>query len=99
MRMTPLTAALLVAASPVLAQAPTPAATSVPPAPAATALPGDVASIESTVAAVYDVISGPAGKKRDWARMKSLFAEGARMIPTSQRPGGAVGARVFDVDG
>ncbi|HYY97557.1 MAG TPA: hypothetical protein VE642_03150, partial [Pyrinomonadaceae bacterium] len=50
-------------------------------APAARA--SDVASIDSIIAAVYDVISGPAGQKRDWDRMRSLFVPGARLIPTS----------------
>ena len=31
--------------------------------------------------AIYDVISGPAGP-RDWNRFYSLFAPGARLIPT-----------------
>jgi hypothetical protein len=58
-----------------------------PPKPAARA--ADVATVESIVAAVYDVISGPAGQKRDWDRMRSLFAPGARLIPTSPvRPPG-----------
>ena len=35
--------------------------------------------IDSTVLAVYNVISGPAGR-RDWDRFKDLFAPGARMI-------------------
>jgi hypothetical protein len=61
--------------------------------------PADVASIHSIVAACYDVISGPAGKKRDWDRMRSLFAEGARLIPSGVRPSGEVGARVLDVNG
>ncbi len=44
--------------------------------------PEDVESIEAIVAAAYDVISGPAGKKRDWDRERSLFCPGARLIPT-----------------
>src|SRR4051794_731744 len=49
----------------------------------------DVASIDSIIAAVYDVISGPAGQKRDWERMRSLFVPGARLMPTSPvRPAG-----------
>ena len=44
----------------------------------------DVASVDAIVAAVYDVISGPAGQKRDWDRMRSLFVPGARLIPVSQ---------------
>lgn len=47
--------------------------------------PADVASIDSIIAALYDVISGPAGKKRDWDRFRSLFAPGARLIPTGAR--------------
>ncbi|HET9856299.1 MAG TPA: hypothetical protein VFP99_00550 [Chthoniobacterales bacterium] len=45
--------------------------------------PSDVASIEAIIAAAYDVISGPAGKKRDWERERSLFYPGARLIPTA----------------
>lgn len=40
----------------------------------------DTDSIDSVMHAVYDVISGPAGS-RDWARFRSLFAQGARLIP------------------
>ena len=46
----------------------------------------DVSSIEAILAATYDVISGPAGKKRDWDRFRSLFYPGARLIPTGKRP-------------
>jgi hypothetical protein len=60
--------------------------------------PADVASIDSIVAAVYDVISGPAGKKRDWDRMRSLFIPGARLIPTGKRQSGAYGSNVLGVD-
>jgi hypothetical protein len=60
--------------------------------------PADVASIDSIVAAVYDVISGPAGKKRDWNRMRSLFIDGARLIPTGARQTGGFGSRVLTVE-
>jgi len=43
-----------------------------------------VRSIESILAATYDVISGPAGKKRDWDRFRSLFYPGARLIPVGR---------------
>jgi hypothetical protein len=43
----------------------------------------DVESIDAIIAAAYDVISGPAGKKRDWDRERSLFFPGARLIPTA----------------
>lgn len=67
------------------------------PAPLA-ANPADVASIDAIIAAVYEVISGPAGKKRDWDRMRSLFVPGARLIPTGPRPTGGYGSRVLTVD-
>ncbi|MFL6231061.1 MAG: hypothetical protein ACJ741_19975 [Pyrinomonadaceae bacterium] len=52
--------------------------------------PSDVDSIDHILAALYEVISGPAGHKRDWDRFRSLFVPGARLIPTSpQRPAGA----------
>ena len=56
-------------------------------------------SIDAIVAAVYDVISGPAGQKRDWDRMRSLFVPGARLIPSVASPSGGATARVLDVDG
>jgi hypothetical protein len=52
-----------------------------------TARPTDVSSIDAIIVAAYDVISGPAGKKRDWDRERSLFWPGARLIPTILAPG------------
>lgn len=60
--------------------------------------PADVSSIDAIIAAIYDVISGPAGKKRDWDRMRSLFLPGARLIPTGPRQTGGFGARALTVD-
>jgi hypothetical protein len=71
----------------------------------------DVASIDSIIAALYDVISGPAGQKRDWERMRSLFVPNARLMPTSPvRPAGTApdapltgnesyATQILDVDG
>jgi len=70
--------------------APTPAPSSTPAqtaAPAPAANPADVATMDSIVAALYDVISGPPGQ-RNWDRFRSLFAPGARLIPTGRRPTG-----------
>ena len=60
----------------------------------------DVASIDAIITAAYDVISGPAGKKRDWDRERSLYYPGARLIPTA-KPGANVGLapQILDVDG
>ncbi len=65
-----------------------PAQMSVQTAPESTppAKPDDVKSMDAIMAAVYDVISGPAGQQRDWERFKSLFIPGARLIPTFKRP-------------
>jgi hypothetical protein len=78
-----------------------PAASSTPqsPAPATTQTPAadpkDVATMDSIVAALYDVISGPAGQKRNWDRFRSLFVPGARLIPTGRNPQtGEVASRV-----
>lgn len=67
-----------------------------PASPVANA--SDVSSIDSIIAALYDVISGPAGKKRDWDRMRSLFIPGARLIPTGKRQSGEIASRVMTVD-
>lgn len=64
-------------------------------APAAN--PADVASPDAIIHAVYDVISGGAGQKRDWDRMRSLFYAGARLIPTRARKEGSAGASPFSV--
>jgi hypothetical protein len=61
------------------------------------AKPSDVASIDATVAALYDTISGPAGA-RDWDRLRSLFLPGARLIPSGRKPDGTTVARVLTVD-
>lgn len=61
----------------------------------AAARPEDVESIDAIIAALYDVISGPAGQKRDWDRFHSLFIEGARLIPTGRAQDGTVRHRVW----
>ena len=65
------------------------------PAQTPSADPKDVATMDAIVAAVYDVISGPAGQKRNWDRFRSLFVSGARLIPTGRNPQtGEVASRV-----
>jgi len=100
MRTLPL-AALLLAAVPFLPQDPQPAATPKPAAPAAqpAARPADVASIEAIVAALYDVISGPAGKAREWDRMRSLFMPEAHLLAmVKARDGKGMRTVVLTVD-
>jgi hypothetical protein len=66
--------------------------------------PADVESIDAIIKAAYDVISGPAGKVRDWDRERALFWPGARLIPTSRGAGSAAAGaelapQLLDVDG
>jgi hypothetical protein len=82
--------------SPSPATSPAPSATA-PSASASNARPGDVDSIEHIIAAVYDVISGPAGP-RDWDRFRSLYYPGARMIPSRRDDKGGVTAQVVSPD-
>lgn len=65
------------------------------PARAYPANPADVHSIDAIVAALYAVISGDAGVKRDWDRFHSLFVPGARLIPTGRRADGTGTHRVL----
>ena len=65
-----------------------------PPAAAAK----DVASPDAIIAALYDVISGPAGQARNWNRFRSLFAPGARLIPTGAPPTGPATVRAMTPD-
>jgi hypothetical protein len=58
----------------------------------------DVSSPEAIIAAVYDVISGPAGQKRNWDRMRTLFVPDARMIPTGKKSTGESTRRTLSVE-
>lgn len=58
--------------------------------------PKDVASIDSIIKAVYDVISADAGVPRDWVRFRSLFHPDARLMPTGKdKASGLVRARAL----
>ena len=79
------------------AQQPTaPAASQEQSAPVA-AKPDDVKSLDAIVAALYDVISGPAGE-RNWGRFRSLFIPEARLIPASKTAEGKITYRVLTTD-
>src|SRR3954467_1234904 len=59
----------------------------------------DVSTIDGIMKAVYDVISGDAGKARDWDRFRSLFHKDARLIPTGKNATtGVVGANALSPD-
>ena len=66
--------------------------------------PADAASIDGIIAAAYDSISGEAGRKRDWNRLRSLFISRARLIPTARNAGetnadAKLAPNVMDIDG
>jgi hypothetical protein len=61
--------------------------------------PRDVGSLDAIMKAVYESISGDAGKARDWNRFRSLFYKGARLIPTGKNAKtGVTGANLFTPD-
>jgi hypothetical protein len=64
-------------------------------AQAPAAKPEDVSSPDALLAAVYDVISGPAGQKRDWDRFRSMFYPGAHLVRTAAKKEGGLSAAVF----
>jgi len=44
-------------------------------------LASDVSTLDGIIHALYEVLSGPAGQPRDWERYRTLFVEGARLMP------------------
>lgn len=66
--------------------------------PRPAARPADVSSPDAILTALYDVISGGAGIKRDWDRFRSLFVPYARLIPSSPLPSGGARATVLGVE-
>ena len=64
-----------------------PAAAPPPAAPPGMTRTQDEYAITRAIGDVYAVISGPAGKARDWERMKSLFTSDARLYAISTRRG------------
>jgi len=59
--------------------------------------PEDVSNPDAIVKAIYDAISGPKGE-RDWDRIRSLYLDGARLIPTGVRINGESGLKVLDIE-
>ena len=45
------------------------------------AVESDVSTLDGILQASYEVLSGPAGQLRDWERYRTLFADGARLMP------------------
>jgi hypothetical protein len=51
------------------------------------ALESDVSTLDGVLHALYEVLSGPAGQRRDWERYRSLFVDGARLLVVVAVPG------------
>jgi hypothetical protein len=66
--------------------------------PRPAARPGDVGSVDAILAALYDVISGPARQPRDWTRFRSLLAPNARLMPIRPRAGGGTELTILSAD-
>lgn len=60
--------------------------------------PEDVGTISAIVTAMYESISGPAGKERQWNRLRSLFVPGAFSIRTGRLPDGTTGFRAMSTE-
>ncbi len=58
----------------------------------------DGASIDSVIAALYDVISGPPGP-RDWDRFRDLFTEDGKLVSTGRNREGGFRMRQMDAEG
>lgn len=56
-------------------------------------IPAGAESPGSLVPALYEIVSGAAGTARDWDRLRSLHAPGARITPTRHLPDGGFAAR------
>ena len=65
------------------------------PVSAVAALPSDVETIDGIVKAYYEVISGPAGRPRQWARDRTLYIADVRFVSVGEGPGGRVVPRVM----
>jgi hypothetical protein len=48
------------------------------PLTARAAEPADVTTLDGIIAAFYDIVSGPAGERRDWARDSTLYTADVR---------------------
>ena len=90
-------AGLALAATTLLAQdAPKPKHVEVATIPAN---PADVSTIDGMIKAWYDVISGPAGKPREWARDRTLYIKDLRFVDVGFDKEGKPKPRIVDHQG
>jgi hypothetical protein len=58
--------------------------------------PEDVSSIDGMIKAWYEVISGPAGQPRDWARDRTLYIADVRFVQVDRDERGHPQPRILD---
>ncbi|WP_179007716.1 hypothetical protein [Winogradskyella forsetii] len=58
----------------------------------------DVATLDSTIATLYSVISGDKGEARNWELFKHLFRKDAKLIPTGKNKKGETTIRYMSPD-
>ncbi|HOZ70448.1 MAG TPA: hypothetical protein PLB49_15260 [Chitinophagaceae bacterium] len=58
----------------------------------------DVDCQDAIIAALYSVISGPAGQARNWDRMRTLFLPEAKLVATGKKSDGMMGKRVMSLE-
>jgi len=56
----------------------------------------DVSTIDGMIKAYYDVISGPAGKPREWARDRTLYMKDLRFVAVDVDKQGKIEPRIVD---
>jgi hypothetical protein len=56
--------------------------------------PEDVATIDGMVKAYYEVVSGPAGQPRDWARDRTLYIKDLRFVQVDVDKSGKLAPRI-----
>ena len=62
------------------------------------ALESDVSTLDGLIRASYKVLSGPAGQRRDWERYRTLFIDGARLMPVVAVTGGKPRVRQLSLE-
>jgi hypothetical protein len=58
--------------------------------------PDDVATIDGMIRAYYEVVSGPAGQPRDWARDRTLYIQDLRFVQVDVDRSGRPAPRITD---
>ena len=58
----------------------------------------DYASLDAIITALYEAVSGDAGEKEDWDRLRSLFAPDARLMPIVWKGEERFSLRTLSVD-